>query len=105
MSTRPNRVFELTRAIVRWAYRNKLIPANPMEMLTRPKKKERARERDLSVTEIALFWRNIELLPALALSKKYYASCGNWPVDRIASSLRPQASKAVRFSASKLYFM
>jgi integrase len=64
MSTRPNRVFELTRAVVRWAYRNKLIPTNPMEMLTRPKKKERARERDLSVTEIALFWRNVELLPA-----------------------------------------
>jgi hypothetical protein len=40
LTHRPNRVFELTRAVVRWAVEQEILTANPMLGMKRPIKKE-----------------------------------------------------------------
>ena len=63
MSHRPNRVFELVRAIFRWAVSRDLIETDPTSGLTPPIKKERPRERDLSHDEICRLWRVLSQAP------------------------------------------
>lgn len=63
LTHRPNRVFQLTRAILRWAHGQGIIAADPTAGMKRPVKKEAERERTLSSEEIAVFWRNVEKLP------------------------------------------
>lgn len=63
LSHRPNRVFELTRAILRWAHSEGIINADPTSGMKRPIKRELERDRALSTAEIKLFWQNIRCLP------------------------------------------
>ncbi len=63
LTHRPNRVFELVRAILRWAHAQGIILADPTAGMKRPVKKEAPRERELSPIEIETFWRSVELLP------------------------------------------
>lgn len=63
LTHRPNRVFELTRAILRWAHAQGIITADPTAGMKRPVKKEASRERELSPAEIVVFWQNVERLP------------------------------------------
>jgi integrase len=60
---RPNRVFELVRAIFRWAVGRDMIVINPTAGLQRPIRKEKPRERELSSDEIRTLWFGLELAP------------------------------------------
>ncbi len=66
LTHRPNRVFQLTRAILRWAHATGIIDADPTAGMKRPIKKEAERERALSVDEIRIFWANVGNLPTTA---------------------------------------
>ena len=61
---RPNRVFALTRGILRWALAEGIITNDPSAGMKRPIKKEPARDRELSPEEIKMFWLSIDKLPA-----------------------------------------
>jgi integrase len=63
MTHRPNRVFELVRAIFRWAAGRDLLAADPTFGLARPIRKERPRERDLSPDEIKKLWDALDKTP------------------------------------------
>ena len=63
MSIRPNRVFELVRAILRWALAQGILLADPTSGMKRPVTREAPRERTLTTVEIAVFWHSVELLP------------------------------------------
>ena len=56
MTHRPNRVFELVRAIFRWAIGRDLLTVDPTFGLPPPIRKEKPRERDLSADEIRQLW-------------------------------------------------
>ena len=62
LTHRPNRVFELTRAITRWALAEGLLNHDPTHGMKRPIKREAPRERALSPLEIARFWSGLDEL-------------------------------------------
>jgi integrase len=62
LTHRPNRVFELTRAITRWAVAEGLLTNDPTHGMKRPIKREAPRERELSPQEIARFWSGLDEL-------------------------------------------
>lgn len=59
LSHRPNRVFEVTRGIFRWALDQGILTHDPTHGMKRPVKKEEARERELSPAEIHQFWARL----------------------------------------------
>lgn len=59
LSHRPNRVFEVVRAIFRWALDQGILMHDPTHGMKRPVKKEEARERELSPVEIHQFWTRL----------------------------------------------
>lgn len=63
MTHRPNRVFELVRAIFRWALGRDLLQVDPTWGLPPPIKKEAPRERNLSLDEIQKLWRALDRAP------------------------------------------
>lgn len=63
MTHRPNRVFELVRAIFRWATGRDLLKVDPTWGVPPPIKKEKPRERELSPDEIQRLWRALERAP------------------------------------------
>jgi integrase len=63
MTHRPNRVFELVRAIFRWAVGRDLLKVDPTWGMPPPIKKEKARERELSPDEIRKLWSALERAP------------------------------------------
>ena len=63
MTHRPNRVFELVRAIFRWAASRDLLTVDPTFGLAPPIRKERPRERDLSPDEIKRLWEALDKTP------------------------------------------
>jgi integrase len=63
LTHRPNRVFELVRAIFRWAVGRDMIVINPTAGLQKPIKKEKPRERELSPDEIRRLWLALERAP------------------------------------------
>jgi integrase len=63
LTHRPNRVFELVRAIFRWAVARDMIIVNPTAGLQRPIKRERPRERELSNEEIRALWVALQRAP------------------------------------------
>lgn len=79
MTHRPNRVFELVRAILRWAVGRDLIQDDPSAGLSPPIKKERPRERVLSPEEIRTLWRALDAAPVLRPMKR---SDGDVPMTR-----------------------
>lgn len=56
MTHRPNRVFELVRAIFRWSIGRDLLAVDPTFGVRPPIQKERPRERDLRSEEIHQLW-------------------------------------------------
>jgi integrase len=73
LTHRPNRVFELVRAILRWAMEQGILNADPTLGMKRPIRKELPRERELSPAEIALFWKRVDSLavtPGLRIAMK-----------------------------------
>lgn len=64
LTHRPNRVFQLVRAIIRWAIGQDMLTADPTMGVKAPIKRERERERDLSPTEIKQMWAALERAPA-----------------------------------------
>ncbi len=64
LTTRPNRVFELMRAVWRWAHGQGLVETDPTLGMKRPVKTESVRDRELSPAEIEIFWKNLDRLPA-----------------------------------------
>jgi integrase len=64
LTHRPNRVFELTRAIFRWAVGRDILAVDPTFGLKPPIKEEKERERDLSPAEIKQLWTALERAPA-----------------------------------------
>ena len=60
LTHRPNRVFELMRAVLRWAVEQEILSANPMLGMKRPIKKEVPRERALSSAEIQTLWSALD---------------------------------------------
>lgn len=63
LTHRPNRVFELVRAVFRWAVRRDMIVIDPTAGLQRPIKKEKPRERELSPDEIRKLWLALQRAP------------------------------------------
>ena len=63
LTHRPNRVFELVRAIFRWGLSRDLVKNDPTAGLSRPIKNEAQRERFLSDEEIVVFWRALNDVP------------------------------------------
>lgn len=63
LTHRPNRVFELIRAIFRWAVGRDILKIDPTWGMSPPIKKERPRERELSPEEIRQLWRALESAP------------------------------------------
>ena len=76
---RPNRVFELVRAIFRWAIGRDLLAVDPTFGLTPPIRKERPRERDLSLDEIRLLWATLDKAPITRVQRR---SEGDFPMTR-----------------------
>ena len=65
LTHRPNRVFELTRAIIRWAVGQGILTADPTLGIKRPIKKEFPRERELLPSEIRMLWSALDKAPPL----------------------------------------
>jgi integrase len=63
LTRRPNRVFELVRAVFRWALRRDVIVIDPTAGLQRPIKKEKPRERELSPDEMRTLWLALQRAP------------------------------------------
>jgi integrase len=63
MTHRPNRVFELVRAIFRWAVGRDLVTVDPTVGLSPPIRKEKSRDRDLSPDEIRRLWAALDKAP------------------------------------------
>jgi integrase len=63
MTHRPNRVFELVRSIFRWAVGRDLLTVDPTQGLSPPIKKEKERERNLSIDEITVLWSALNRAP------------------------------------------
>ena len=79
MTHRPNRVFELIRAICRWAIGRDLLTVDPTFGLAPPIRKEKPRERDLSPDEIRRLWAALDKAP---VSRAQPHSEGNFPMTR-----------------------
>ena len=79
MTHRPNRVFELVRAIFRWAIGRDLLTVDPTLGLAPPIRKEKPRERDLSPDEIRRLWAALDKAP---VSRTQRHSEGNFPMTR-----------------------
>jgi integrase len=60
---RPNRVFELVRAIFRWAVGRDLLTVDPTFGIAPPIRKEKPRDRDLSSDEIRRLWAALDRAP------------------------------------------
>lgn len=63
LTHQPNRVFQLVRAIFRWAVGRDMLKADPTWGLSAPIKKEKPRERDLSPEEIRRLWEVLDKAP------------------------------------------
>lgn len=63
LTHRPNRVFELVRAIFRWAVGRDLLKVDPTWGMSAPVKKEKPRERELSPDEIRKLWQALDAAP------------------------------------------
>jgi integrase len=63
MTHRPNRVFELVRAIFRWAVGRDLLQVDPSWGLSPPIKREEEHEHNLSLDEVAQFWAALDRTP------------------------------------------
>ena len=63
LSHRPNRVFELVRAIFRWALKQDILRSDPTAGMDAPIRREKPRERDLTPDEIIVFWRALDNAP------------------------------------------
>lgn len=63
MTHRPNRVFELVRAIFRWGVSQDELQVDPTYGLKPPIKKEKPRERELSADEIRTLWEALDRSP------------------------------------------
>ena len=79
MTHRPNRVFELLRAILRWGVGRDLLTVDPTSGLAPPIRKEKPRERDLSLDEIHQLWTALDKAP---VSRRPGGSDGNFPITR-----------------------
>lgn len=79
MTHRPNRVFELVRAIFRWAIGRDLLTVDPTLGLAPPIRNEKPRERDLLPDEIARLWTALDRAP---VSRKPTRSEENFPMTR-----------------------
>lgn len=63
LSHRPNRVFEMVRAIFRWSLSRDILQFDPTAGLKAPMKKEKSRERVLTPDEIKKFWFTLSDAP------------------------------------------
>lgn len=63
VSHQPNRVFEMLRSIMRFGRKNRMLPVNPMELMSPPIEKEEARKQHLSIEKIPPFWKSLEAAP------------------------------------------
>jgi integrase len=79
MTHRPNRVFELVRAIFRWAIGRDLLTLDPTLGVAPPIRKEKPRERDLSPDEIRRLWAALDKSP---VGRTPRHSEGNFPMTR-----------------------
>jgi integrase len=63
LTHRPNRIFEVVRAIFRWALSRDVVQVDPTAGLSPPIKREKARERELTPAEIRTLWTALEATP------------------------------------------
>lgn len=70
LSHRPNRVFELTRAIFRWAVGRDILQIDPTYMMKAPIKREKERERVLDPNEIRRLWSVLDRAPVVRRGNK-----------------------------------
>ena len=80
LTHRPNRVFELVRAIFRWAIGRDVLKADPTIGVSPPIKKEKPRERELSADEIRTLWRALDRAPARRTTLR--RNPGDFPMRR-----------------------
>ena len=108
MTHRPNRVFELVRAIFRWAIGRDLLTVDPTFGLAPPIRKEKPRERDLSPDEIRRLWASLDKASA---SRRRHGSEGRVPMTRpmalaikLALVTGQRIGEVARIAASELTF-
>lgn len=70
LTHRPNRVFELTRAIFRWGVGRDILKFDPSFGLSPPIKQEEPRERELSEVEIQTLWEALGRAPVARRGNK-----------------------------------
>lgn len=63
MTHRPNRVFEVVRAIFHWGIGRDVLQIDPTAGVSPPIKREKPRERELSPDEIRKLWAALEATP------------------------------------------
>ena len=80
LTHRPNRVFELVRAIFRWGVGRDVLKADPTFGVSPPIKNEKPRERELSADEIRTLWSALDRAPAGRTSLRRVA--GDFPMRR-----------------------
>jgi integrase len=80
LTHRPNRVFELVRAIFRWAIGRDVLKADPTFGVSPPIKKEKPRERELSADEIRTLWLALDRAPVGRTTLRRKA--GDFPMRR-----------------------
>lgn len=79
LTHRPNRVFELVRAIFRWAIGRDLLKLDPTAGVKPPIKREEPRERALSPDEIRTLWAALARAPVSRPAKR---QAGDVPMTR-----------------------
>jgi integrase len=79
LTHRPNRVFELVRAIFRWAVGRDLLKFDPTLGVKPPIKKEKPRGRELSPGEIQKLWQALSRAPQKRAMKR---GPGDFPMTR-----------------------
>jgi integrase len=64
LTHRPNKVHEVMRAVYRWGVSEGLVTVDPTQGRKRPIRKEAARERTLTPTEVKALWEALDKAPA-----------------------------------------
>lgn len=98
-------IFELVRAILRWGVGRDLLTVDPTFGLAPPIRKEKPRERDLSLDEIHQLWTALDKAP---VSRRPGGSDRNFPTRAMALTLKlalvtgQQIGEVARIEVSEL---
>lgn len=100
MTHRPNRVFELVRAIYRWGVGQDIVQADPTIGVKAPIKKEKARERVLMPAELQKLLAALEAAPAERRQRRDGAGSGKFRKAVGAGEIKMSRTTALAIQVS-----